>query len=300
METKNFSLYVLGKFGKYTVVCYNNSKVFPPISLYIYFYNNTFNKLTIEYWIEGESKHVIKVNKSGYICSIGYKNLTKPIYIKILNKTIKINCIKEIEEEEPKEVLLFNKKVIERHGQVAILLAVFGIVSAYAIKRLTLLINPFNPLNMLIISILTFILGYYLEYVRQDSTFWLALVFTASYITSYKLLTIGKRIWFIRISPSERVIEVEEGVLYTVENKFALALQNVSEAIRRIKGDHILLKDVEIGIIGKICVDKLFKVFFNGFEIGEAFMTLGGVIKHVPKGEDRKNDREKDRKDRND
>lgn len=281
LELNDTAVYVLFRFGAWDRIAYNNTKAVAP--LYVYAYSNT--KIDIEWWTEKEGLNGTINGSWGFLGTIGKKGMRDTIYLKIIvngeEHLLKIPLVKSIKEEEKEVVITFKKIVLERHGQAAIVLAVFGIITAYVIKRKTLLISTFNAINLVVVLGLTIGLGYYLEYVREDSTFWLAFVFAGAELTSYNLIPVGRKIWFMQILPSLRKVLVEEGVVYGCREGLAFAIQSIGEAIRRLKGEHILLKDKEINEIGKFSEDKMFKVIFNELEFCDAILTLSAKIRRL-------------------
>ncbi|AGK60954.1 hypothetical protein Asulf_00950 [Archaeoglobus sulfaticallidus PM70-1] len=281
IETNHTVVYVLFRFGAWDRVAYNNTKAVAP--LYIYAYSKSL-PVKVIYWTESKKLNGTLQGSWGLLGTIGQKGMKDTIYLKIEVDgevyTYKIPLVKSIKEKKEEEgVLTFKKEVIERHAQVAIVLAVFAIAVAYVLKRKTLLISPFNFINLGFVIGLTAVLAYYLEYIRTDSTFWLAFVFTASEILSYQLFTAGRKVWFMQILPSVREILIEEGVLYKIEKGMAYARQSVDEAIKRLKGEHILVEDKEIKKPGVLSEDKFFKVIFNEFDIADSLIVFDAKIR---------------------
>ncbi len=281
LETNDTVVFILFRFGAWDRVAYNNTKAVAP--LYVYVYNKHNKVINIRYWSGDKSINGTLNGSWGFLGTIGKKGMRDTIYLKILidgkEYFLRIPLVKSIKEKKEEKVLAFKKEVIVRHAQVAIVLAVFAIITAYVLKRKTLLTNPFNLINAGIVICLTAGLAYYLEYVRTDSTFWLAFVFTASEFLSYSLFSAGRRVWFMQILPSMRKIIIEEGILYKCREGLAFAIQSVDEAIKRWKGQHILIKDKEIGKIGSLSEDKMFKVIMNEIEWCDSILTVSAKIK---------------------
>ena len=281
LETNDTVVFILFRFGAWDRVAYNNTKAVAP--LYIYVYSRSGKEVRVDYWTESKKLNGTLNGSWGFLGTIGKKGMRDTIYLKILidgkEYFLKIPLVKSIKEKKEEKVLAFKKEVIVRHAQVAIVLAVFAIITAYVLKRKTLLTNPFNLINSSVVIGLTIALAYYLEYVRTDSTFWLAFVFTASEFLSYSLFSAGRRVWFMQILPSMRKIIIEEGILYKCREGLAFAIQSVDEAIKRWKGQHILIKDKEIGKIGSLSEDKMFKVIMNEIEWCDSILTVSAKIK---------------------
>ena len=171
--------------------------------------------------------------------------------------------VRELKEQagKPKATIPLDKfrEFLDKEAQYAAFLALVAIAMAAAIKRKTLLMRTFNSLNTLL---LLFVGGaIWIAAPRFGHSKWLAAPFVLSYILSYYVVPAGRKVYLIKIIPSLRKILWERAIFYrTAEGYLAYAKQSVGEAIKRLLGKHIVIRDAEIGKLGEISEDKIWTV----------------------------------------
>ena len=255
----NTTVYVTFRFGAWNRIASNNSKITVPVIVYVYSRNmpvevhDNYNATWKGFW-------GLALNRTSL-------NLTKPyvISIKYGAKAYKLvfTPVRELKEQagKPKATVPLDKfrEFLDKEAQYAAGLAAFAIVLALGVKRKTLLMRVFNSINL---GILTFFGGaiYYLA-PRAGHSRWLSLPFILSYILAYAVIPVGRKMYLIKIIPSLRKIIWEQAIIYrTAEGLLAYARQTTGEAIKRLFGKHIIVKDAEVNKLGELPNDKVWTV----------------------------------------
>ena len=272
LHTKQADIFALFKFGGWVRVAYNNTKAVSPLIIYAY----SSIPVTITY-----NNHTY-TGKWGPIANITFKPGDK------VNITVKIGSAKYYltftgvsqvkEQKKPTSIVSMTKERfrewLDEEAQYSTVLALLAIVAAVTVKRKLLLIRVTNGVNIL----LSLFLGGGIWYVapRFGHSKYLSLVFLTTYFAAYAVIPVGRRVYLLKVIPSMRKIIMESGVLYrTAQGKLAYARQNMSEAFKRLFGNHLLVKDAETGVPGELPEHKLWQIEDVEFlEHSNAIVTL--------------------------
>ena len=274
----NTTVYVTFRFGAWNRIAENGSKITVPVIVYVYSRNLPV-KITDNYNDTWTGMWGPAINRTSL-------NLTKPyiLTVKYGAKTYRLvfTPVRELKEqaEKPKAVIPVSKfkEFLDKEAQYATFLALVAIAMAAAMKRKTLLMRTFNSLNTLL---LLFIGGaIWVVAPRFEHSRWLAAPFVLSYILSYYVVPVGRKVYLIKIIPSLRKIIWERAILYrTAEGLLAYARQSVSEAFKRMMGNHIIVRDMELDKIGELSSDKIWTVEdVDYYENSEALLVLDSVL----------------------
>ena len=254
----NTTLIVLFRFGAWVRVAYNNSQAVPPIMVYVYSRSgvpvelrDNYNHSAVATWGLALNASSVKVGKY-YELWVKYKGKTYHFRFK------PVKALKE-EKKKGKEITLSLQEFrswLDREAQYATALALLAFGLAVVLKRKLLLLSTFNAVN---IGVVLFGgIAIYLLASKTGHSGYLAAPFALSYLATYKVLPVGRRVILVRIVPSMKRFITETAVLYrTAEGKLAYAKQSLGEAVKRWLSKHILVKDMETGKTGEISEDKL-------------------------------------------
>ena len=258
----NSTLYVVFRFGAWTRLAYNASKLTAPVA--IYFYSSTGLPAVVS-----TNYNTTWRGSWGLAANLSKLDLEKPleIYVKYRGKLYRfvfkpVKAIKEEEQKKGKEITLTVREFrewLDREAQYATLLALLAFGLAVVVKRKTLLISTFNALNVSLLLFLSMLIYY--AATRLGHSGWLSASFMLSYVLSYRVLPVGRKVLLIKILPGLRRLLMETAVLYrTMDGRLAYARQSIGEAFRRLRGDHIIVHDVASNRFGDLSEDKLWHV----------------------------------------
>ena len=280
LDLNDTVVFVVFKFGAWVRVAYNNSKVVAPVAVYV------FSRSDFPVIITSNNKTWTWQGYWGLALNLTKLDINKPLIISIKYKnkeyTLRFMIVKSIEEKEetagPMLSLKQVKEWLDREAQYATVLAFTAIALAVIVKRKTLLMRTFNALNIALVLLLGGAI--WVVAPKLNHSGWLAAPFVISYLLSYSVLTVGRRIYLIKIIPSLKKIMWERAVLYrTGEGLLAYAKQSVSEAFKRMFGNHIILKDAEISRLGEISSNKFWTVEdVEFYEKSEALLVIDAVL----------------------
>ena len=247
-------------FGAWNRIAENGSKVTAPLAVYVYTRSqfpvtvaSNYNQTWQGYWGQALNLSKLDLDKPLYI-DVGYKGESYRLVF------VPVKELKEKEKEKAGLVSLDKvREWLDREAQYATVLAASGILAALGVKRKTLLMRTFNVLNLGIILGLGAIV--YSLARETGHSGWLTAVLASSYMIAYSIIPVGRRLYLIKIIPSLRKIIWERAVIYrTSEGLQAYARQTVGEAVKRLLGRHIIVKDAEIGKLGELASDKIWSV----------------------------------------
>ena len=257
----NSSMFVVFRFGAWVRVSYNNSQAVAPVAVYFY------SKSGIPVTISDNYNHTV-TGAWGLLLNLTRLDTKKPLelWVKYRGKTyhFKFRIVKALKEEKKKgkEITLSLQEFrswLDREAQAATFLALLAFVLAVGVKRKTLLIGTFNSLNLALVVVASMVI--YAAAAKTGHSKWLVAPFALSYLATYRVLPVGRRVLLIKIMPSMKRLLMENAILYrTAEGKLAYAKQTISEAIKRWIGKHIIVRDMETGKLGEISEDKLWTV----------------------------------------
>lgn len=251
-------LFVIFKFGAWTRVAYNNSQAVAPVA--VYFYSRTGIPATIS-----DNYNHTATGGWGLLLNLTRLDTKKPyeLWIKYRGKTYHlvfkiVRALKEQKRKEKTITLSWSsfRSWLDREAQYATGLAIAAFGLAVVFKRRLLLISTFNAFNIGVVLLGG--IAIYLLASKTGHSPWLVLPFAASYLLTYRVIPVGRKVLLVRIVPSMKRFITETAILYrTAEGKLAYAKQSLSEAFKRWIGKHIIVKDVETGKLGEISEDKL-------------------------------------------
>ena len=281
LDNGSVVVWVVFRFGAWTRIAYNNSKLTAPVAVYVYS-KDLRNPVEIR-----SNYNTTFIGTWGLALNLTKLDLEKPLilYVRYRGReyVLRFTAVRSIEEKEKKPAgPLFSwkqvKEWLDREAQSSAILALIAIVLAFGLKRKLLLLRTFNSINILVLLAVGGAIWFIAP--RFNHSEWLALPFALSYIVSYRLTPVGRKIYLIKIVPSMRKILWETAVLYrTAEGMLAYAKQSVSEAIKRLLGKHIILKDAEVNKLGEIPNDKFWTVEdVEYLEKSEALLVLDAQL----------------------